>query len=73
MEMSIIINIPKKEDNIKNSALTSRAKNQNISVVKTTLSVNSVFKNNPSVGSLSEQLTEIVNREFAKIRMTNLM
>lgn len=70
MEMSIIINIPKKEDDVKNSALTSRAKNQNISVVKTTLSVNSVFKNDPSVGSLSEQLTEIVNREFAKIKVT---
>jgi hypothetical protein len=67
MEMSIIINIPQKEE-VKNSALTSRAKQQNLSVVKSTLSVNSVLKKNAPVVSLSEQLTEVVHREFEKIK-----
>ena len=69
MEMSIIINVPKKEE-VKNSALTLRAKQQNISVIKSSLSVNSVLTKNSPVGTLSEQLTEVVNREFAKIKTT---
>ena len=69
MKMSIIIHIPK-VDEVKNSALTSRAKQQNLSVIKSTLSVNSFLINNSPVGTLSEQLTEVVSREFEKIRAT---
>lgn len=69
MEMAIIINILK-EDEMKISALTSRAKQQNLSVIKSTLSVNSVLRKNSPVGTLSEQLTEVVSREFEKIRAT---
>lgn len=69
MEMTIIINSPKK-DEVKNSALTSRAKQQTISVIKNTLSVYNVLTKNPPIGTLSEQLTEVVNREFAKIKAT---
>lgn len=67
--MAIIINILK-EDEMKISALTSRAKQQNLSVIKSTLSVNSVLRKNSPVGTLSEQLTEVVSREFEKIRAT---
>lgn len=71
MEKSIIINIPKnEEDEVKNLALMSRAKQKNSSTIKSTLRVNTVLRNNASVGSLSEQLTEVVNREFAKIKLT---
>lgn len=67
MEKSIIINIPKnEEDEVKNLALMSRAK----PTIKSTLRVNTVLRNNASVASLSEQLTEVVNREFAKIKLT---
>ena len=70
MEMSIIISIPKKEYETKNPALTSRAKQQNIIVAKSTLSVNNSLRSSTSVESLSEQLTEVVTREFAKIKET---
>jgi len=66
--MEIIINIPK-EEQVKNTALTLRVKKQNAPIVKTTLSVNCVLKNTSSNGTLSEQLSEIVNREFKKIRI----
>jgi len=69
MERSIIINIPK-ENEVKISALTSRVKQQNLPVIKSTLSVNSVLRKNSPAGTLSEQLKEVVSREFEKIRAT---
>jgi hypothetical protein len=54
---------------IKNSAFESNKKENKKEVVRTTLSVNNALKRDLPQRTLSEQLLEVVIREFEKITM----
>tara|TARA_R110000868_G_scaffold128304_3_gene336266 strand:- start:2570 stop:2770 length:201 start_codon:yes stop_codon:yes gene_type:complete len=66
MERTFIDN--PKNDDLKKSALTSRMKRKNTKVIKSTMVVNNALTREMPERSLSEQLMEVVIREFEKIK-----
>ena len=59
--------IPKK-DELKNSSLRLKDKQQEVKVVNRNFNINSALRKETPMISLSEQLIGVVNREFEKIK-----